>query len=207
MHSPQITEVTATDERQVTMRPIISSDSREIIIPLVKDSAFFGLLSMALHSLSDRLSSPYSDFAASFETLSQNWRLFWTCIGFLELNMFILNVKKVCLEHVNAEATCKILKNHAKRTAFPLPPSQEWNEYSQETSLVPLPAPNSNPNSTYTSLTTPFPTYPSSSTIISLLRILVQALSTTLLPVVPHIDDYSCINCTNIAFNSIECTQ
>ncbi|KIK52384.1 hypothetical protein GYMLUDRAFT_49979 [Collybiopsis luxurians FD-317 M1] len=123
---------------------------------------------------------------------------------FLELNMFILNVKK--LEQANAEATCKIRRRHAKRTALPLSPSQEWNEYSQETSLVPLPAPNSNPNSTSTPLTTPFLAYPSSfSTITSLLRILVQALGTTRLPIVSHIDDYSCINRTNIALESIKC--
>ncbi|KIK52382.1 hypothetical protein GYMLUDRAFT_49974 [Collybiopsis luxurians FD-317 M1] len=291
--SPQITEVADTEEPQSTTKhPIVFSDSREIIIPLVKDSAFFELLSTALHSLSDRLSSLYGDFAESLETLSQkigdsarpvsesrrrnfhaysalsnagtisspsksaksdlySWREIFALYiesevfeslhesspgqlsidesekrlklfadrvtsrglgdkrklklkesrealeGFLELNMFILNVKK--LEQANAEATRKILKKHAKRTALPLPPSQEQNYYSQETSLAPRPV----PSTSSTSLTSPFPSYPSSDTISSLPRTLVQALSTTLLPIIPHIDDYSCIICTNIAFKPI----
>ncbi|KIK50052.1 hypothetical protein GYMLUDRAFT_253313 [Collybiopsis luxurians FD-317 M1] len=221
--SPQITEVTETEEPQSTKHPIVFSDSREIIIPLVKDSAFFELLSTALHSLSDRLSSLYGDFAESLETLSQkigdsarpvsesqrrnfhaysalsnagtisspsknnksdlySWREIFALYiesevfeslhesspgqlsidesakrfklfadrvtsrglgdkrklklkesrealeGILELNMFILNVKK--LIQANAEATRKILKKHAKCTALVLPPRQEWNYYS-----------------------------------------------------------------------------
>ncbi|KAF9044445.1 hypothetical protein BJ165DRAFT_1481247 [Panaeolus papilionaceus] len=40
---------------------------------------------------------------------------------FLNLNLFILNLKK--LSHANSEATRKILKKHAKRTALTLPDS------------------------------------------------------------------------------------
>jgi hypothetical protein len=37
----------------------------------------------------------------------------------------------------------------------------------------------------------------------SLARILVQAIHETLLPVIPHIDDYTCLICTSIAFKPI----
>ena len=37
----------------------------------------------------------------------------------------------------------------------------------------------------------------------SLSLLLVQALTETLLPIIPHIDDYSCVICTNLAFKPI----
>ncbi|KAF7303708.1 hypothetical protein MIND_00600200 [Mycena indigotica] len=92
--------------------------------------------------------------------------------SFLQLNLFILNVKK--FELANAEATRKILKKHAKRTALPATDSQNNN------ALVLLP----------TSRT-------------SLPQILVQELGTTLLPVIPSLEDYACLICTGIAFKPI----
>ncbi|KAJ6551658.1 hypothetical protein B0H19DRAFT_175761 [Mycena capillaripes] len=92
--------------------------------------------------------------------------------SFLQLNLFILNVKK--FELANAEATRKILKKHTKRTALPVTDS------SNTTSLALLPA-----NDT------------------SLPRILVQELGTTLLPIIPSLDDYSCLICISIAFKPI----
>ncbi|KAJ6447875.1 hypothetical protein C8R45DRAFT_850636 [Mycena sanguinolenta] len=91
--------------------------------------------------------------------------------SFLELNLFILNVKKASL--ANAEATRKILKKHAKRTALPL---------------------------TDSSNTTPLDLLP---THASLPRILVQELGTTLLPIIPSLEDYACLICTSIAFKPI----
>ncbi|KAJ6447872.1 hypothetical protein C8R45DRAFT_884436 [Mycena sanguinolenta] len=91
--------------------------------------------------------------------------------SFLELNLFILNVKK--FELANAEATRKILKKHAKRTALPLTDS------SNTTRLDLLP------------------------THVSLPRILVQELGTTLLPIIPSLEDYTCLICTSIAFKPI----
>ncbi|KAJ4475019.1 hypothetical protein J3R30DRAFT_3777193, partial [Lentinula aciculospora] len=282
--SPRITE---KDSLPVE-HPTIGSDSqgtpREVVIPLVKDSAFFELLSTAIHNLSDRMSTLYTDFADTLETVSRqvsdsarpissrsnsfhphsvlsnpgtinfpsrNNKAFLLLIGysfqsdlyswreifqlyvetevfessneanagelsihesekrlklfaervtsrglgdkrklklkqshealesFLQLNMFILNVRK--LEQANAEATRKILKKHAKRTALPLPPNQDY--YAQKLALIPRSK------------------APSSRT--SLPRVLVQALGETLLPIVPHVDDYSCIICTNLAFKPI----
>ncbi|KAJ7856706.1 SPX domain-containing protein [Mycena olivaceomarginata] len=82
--------------------------------------------------------------------------------SFLQLNIFILNVKK--FELANAEATRKILKKHTKRTALPS------TDATNNTSLP---------------------------------RILVQELGTTLLPIIPSLDDYECLICTSIAFKPI----
>ncbi|KAJ6617580.1 SPX domain-containing protein [Mycena sp. CBHHK59/15] len=89
--------------------------------------------------------------------------------SFLELNLFILNVKK--FELANAEATRKILKKHTKRTALPVADAG------------------------------PLALLPQCDT--SLPRILVQELGTTLLPIIPSLDDYACLICTSIAFKPI----
>ncbi|KAG7095115.1 hypothetical protein E1B28_005899 [Marasmius oreades] len=135
---------------------------------------------------------------------------------FLELNMFILNIKK--FQIANAEATRKILKKHAKRTALKLPSGESGSEPSStglasfglQESLARVLMPkvylrdpqgldshhmNTNP----LDMNTPVVTY----TFASLPRVLVQAVGETLLPIIPHIDDYSCAICTNIAFKPI----
>jgi hypothetical protein len=110
---------------------------------------------------------------------------------FLQLNMFILNVKKVrdqCTTtmllstlqvlqflHANSEATRKILKKRTKRTALPLPSGESFPSGSL--------------------------TIPDESAFLP--RILAQAICETLLPVIPHVDDYSCLICTSIAFKPI----
>ncbi|KAF7977535.1 hypothetical protein HWV62_3308 [Athelia sp. TMB] len=91
---------------------------------------------------------------------------------FMDLNIFILNVKR--FQYANAEATRKILKKHAKRTALPLP----TDEVNGTLAII-----------------------PQAST--SLPRILVQAVGETLLPIIPHVDDYSCLICMSIAFKPI----
>ncbi|KAH7922741.1 hypothetical protein BV22DRAFT_1016708 [Leucogyrophana mollusca] len=110
---------------------------------------------------------------------------------FLKLNSFILNLKK--FQFANAEATRKILKKHTKRTALPLPAYvlERWNG--------PLPAPP--PSLAVSNSRTDLALIPQPST--SLPRLLVQAIGTTLLPIVPHIDDYACLICTSIAFKPI----
>ncbi|KAK0183552.1 hypothetical protein F5146DRAFT_1010306 [Armillaria mellea] len=87
--------------------------------------------------------------------------------SFLKLNMFILHVKK--FQSANSEATRKILKKHAKRTALQLPDTTDHDFIIQSKSL-------------------------------SLPRILVQAIGEIILPVIPPLDDYACLICTNIAF-------
>ncbi|KAJ6550011.1 hypothetical protein B0H19DRAFT_1160248 [Mycena capillaripes] len=95
--------------------------------------------------------------------------------SFFKLNLFILNVKK--FELANAEATRKILKKHTKRTALSVPDSS-----TADGRMAPILL---------------------SATDTSLARMLVQELGTTLLPVIPSLDDYSCLICTALAFKPI----
>jgi len=97
---------------------------------------------------------------------------------FLNLNMFILNIKKFSTG--SAEATRKILKKHSKRTALPLLLSS-FDGSGVYPPLAPL----------------------SYATTWSLTRTLVQAIGETLIPIIPQIDDYSCLICTSIAFKPI----
>ncbi|KAF4605704.1 hypothetical protein EYR40_004493 [Pleurotus pulmonarius] len=106
-------------------------------------------------------------------------------LSFLRMNHFILDIKKFQL--ANAEATRKILKKHTKRTCLPLPPLSDPG--------LPAAGPvERTPVSLSLSLRP-------QDTILA--QILVQAINETLLPVIPHIDDYSCLICTSIAFKPI----
>ncbi|KAK7471160.1 hypothetical protein VKT23_002571 [Stygiomarasmius scandens] len=296
----RITEVTNHDTPSTSAEEPSTSDSspnnsdgsRELVIPLVKDSAFFQLLSTALQGLSDHFLLLHTEFtdtlhalaksigntarpvsesssakfhphsvlshpgeitapiranksdlyswreifqlyidAEVFETLNEahpgqtstkeaehRLQLFAERVSqrglgdrrklkmkqsrdaletFLGLNMLILNIKK--FQEANAEATRKILKKHAKRTALPLPPSNASSpgplalSLSSHTSSPTYPAPPLDPGITIigTSVHSFLP------------RILVQAIGETLLPIIPHIDDYSCVICTSIAFKPI----
>jgi hypothetical protein len=89
-------------------------------------------------------------------------------------------------QFANAEATRKILKKHTKRTALPLP------SYLLSVLNSPLPA---SPLPAELAL---LPQPPA-----SLPRLLVQAIGEILLPIVPHVDDYSCLICTSLAFKPI----
>ncbi|KAM5543773.1 hypothetical protein V8D89_002390 [Ganoderma adspersum] len=125
---------------------------------------------------------------------------------FMELNTFILDLRKVSLQRVvlanslqpyvcaqfqvvTAEATRKILKKHAKRTALPLAPDLASpftiNMEARDQALVLSRSTSQQANS------------------FSLSLLLVQALTETLLPIIPHIDDYSCVICTSLAFKPI----
>lgn len=90
-------------------------------------------------------------------------------------------------QFATTEATRKILKKHAKRTALPISPS-----------LFTFQAPLHNSQD------------PTSSAVIlhstqgtSLSQMLIQAVGETIIPVIPHIDDYACAICTSIAFKPI----
>ena len=102
--------------------------------------------------------------------------------------------KKQKFQAANSEATRKILKKHAKRTALPAPSDLSSNHSFPNFVLVGL---GGVPSSQSSSQSSPSP---SSS---SLPRILVQAISETLLPIIPHLDDYACFICMNIAFKPI----
>ncbi len=125
---------------------------------------------------------------------------------FMELNTFILDLRKVSFQHValangfkpapcsqfqlvTAEATRKILKKHAKRTALPLAPDLASpftiNTKARDRALVLSRSTSQHANSLPLSL------------------LLAQALTETLLPIIPDIDDYSCVICPSLAFNPI----
>ncbi|KAF8342720.1 SPX domain-containing protein [Cantharellus anzutake] len=97
---------------------------------------------------------------------------------FLQLNMLLLDIKK--FQHANAEAARKILKKHEKRTALMLPQSTQRRMFPMLGALMADSA--SGPHG------------------ISLAHILLTQLTSTLLPVIPTIDDYECLICTSIAF-------
>ncbi|TCD66872.1 hypothetical protein EIP91_000770 [Steccherinum ochraceum] len=104
---------------------------------------------------------------------------------FLKLNHSILNLYK--FQYATTEATRKILKKHAKRTALPFtatlpsPFSDVPTPQLSETALIALPR----------------------RTSASLARTLVQAVGETVLPIVPSVDDYSCAICFNLAFKPV----
>ncbi|KAI6130925.1 hypothetical protein EV401DRAFT_2054121 [Pisolithus croceorrhizus] len=98
---------------------------------------------------------------------------------FFKINSFILDVKKFRL--ATDEATRKILKKHTKRTALPIP-------------AYLLSRPGDTPPSEVVLSTQP---------LMPLQRLLVQAIGEKLLPVIPYIDDYSCLICTSIAFKPV----
>ncbi|CCL98486.1 uncharacterized protein FIBRA_00484 [Fibroporia radiculosa] len=279
--------------------PVHSSlvNAREVIIPLVSDSAFFDLLTQAIQYLSTRLAAVRLDFEANLHTLSHNisysarpmssststfrphsahtsdaanvsvqgplpmlfsgvksdlyaWReifqlyveaeIFESCSErtrgertieesearfndlmqklqtcgyisgqgfkvkdsrealrtFLHLITFIMDLRK--FQHATTEATRKILKKHAKRTALPLTPtihSPFITSNINTTSLVSILLPSSQQGKLANVFT--------SDTSISLSLVLGQAIGENILPIIPHIDDYACLICTSIAFKPI----
>ncbi|THH10374.1 hypothetical protein EW146_g8389 [Bondarzewia mesenterica] len=292
-----LTEALQLEPYDSTISPIcIESGDREIIVPLVHDTAFYRLLSTALQSIAEHLSvveaeftrtlqvlsvgisqsaRPVSSTSAAFHPHSQAadagairapifrstytsksdlyaWRQIFQLyvetevfdslserqrgertiedsesrlkafaervtgrgLGdgrtlklkesraaletFLRLNVLLLDLKK--FQRANIEATRKILKKHAKRTALPLP------------SLTVSPDPAPSHSSSALALQARHPSLPNPidpmtliipSNIASLPRTLVQAMSETLLPIIPHVDDYACLICTSIAFKPI----
>ena len=142
---------------------------------------------------------------------------------FLKLNLALLDVKK--FQRVNVEAARKILKKHDKRTA--LTASSDFGEFmaAQErarlgataataagiglSGLVGLPADGLGGGATSTAMTHPSlaALLPTSTTALlseSLPHILLSLLTTTLLPILPSIDDYSCAICTGVAWRPIQ---
>ncbi|KLO14694.1 hypothetical protein SCHPADRAFT_826021 [Schizopora paradoxa] len=125
---------------------------------------------------------------------------------FLQLNLLILNLKK--FQYANSEAARKILKKHAKRTALPIPsPFKRLDIPASTLSGFMGVIPDSSKavvlarEKSYHDTLSLLPT-----TTASLPHILVQAIGETLIPIIPHIDDYSCLICTSIAFKPIRLT-
>lgn len=149
---------------------------------------------------------------------------------FLKLNLALLDVKK--FQRVNVEAARKILKKHDKRTALTASSDYRLFMAQQESArvnvaaatavagfglsgLVKLP-PDALGNamestalvtahgSTHPSLAALLPTSTTGILAESLPHILLSLLTTTLLPILPSIDDYSCAICTGVAWRPIQ---
>lgn len=120
---------------------------------------------------------------------------------FLELNAMILNVKK--LQYANAEALRKILKKHAKRTALPPVDHEELTSPRVALTLSSVDAHGSQGalvNQKSAAMIDMLHNTPSANTLVHLL---VQSMTETLLPIIPHLEDYTCLICTDLAFKPI----
>jgi len=115
---------------------------------------------------------------------------------FLHLNAFILDLRK--FQHATSEATRKILKKHAKRTALPLAPALSSPFLITEVGTVPSVSLMLQSSQSYGSSNAI-----ASERTISLSLLLGQAIGENILPIIPHIDDYACLICTSIAFKPI----
>lgn len=152
---------------------------------------------------------------------------------FLRLNFALLDVKK--FQRVNVEAARKILKKHDKRTALTASNDLRAFMAQQEAArrsmgiqpvgsggVITLPASAfqaadvSNGNSTALVSSAAHPSLaallPSATTGIlseSLPHILLSLVTTTLLPILPSVDDYSCAICTSVAWRPVrlDCTH
>lgn len=144
---------------------------------------------------------------------------------FLRLNLALLDVKK--FQRVNVEAARKILKKHDKRTALTassdLGAFVEHQESMRATTasvvagvgvsgLVGIPGNSITANNalvsshgaaTHPSLAALLPSSTSALISSSLPHILLSLMTTTLLPILPSIDDYSCAICTSVAWRPI----
>ncbi|WWC71252.1 uncharacterized protein I206_105205 [Kwoniella pini CBS 10737] len=104
---------------------------------------------------------------------------------FLKLNVWLLDLKR--FQGANVMAARKILKKHDKRTA--LTASEGFPSFVKSTL------------STYVDKDGNVSTWAFYNT--SLPHILLASLTNTLLPILPSLDDYSCLICTSIAFKPI----
>ncbi|SPO26740.1 uncharacterized protein UTRI_04048_B [Ustilago trichophora] len=146
---------------------------------------------------------------------------------FLRLNFALLDVKK--FQRVNVEAARKILKKHDKRTALTASNDLRTFMAQQEAArramginpvgsggVINLPAsafqPSDLPNGNSTALVSSaaHPSLaallPSATTGIlseSLPHILLSLVTTTLLPILPSVDDHSCAICTSVAWRPV----
>ena len=102
------------------------------------------------------------------------------------------------LNHASSEATRKILKKHVKRTALPFPQSLPRKIVSAVGAVDVEILTGSLSMGQMSQALTPLSRHPG-----SLPQLLVQAIGEMILPIIPHVDDYSCTICTSIAFKPI----
>lgn len=104
------------------------------------------------------------------------------------------------LNYASSEAARKILKKHAKRTALPFPPSLP-REIASAVGLADMEVStftDPSPMGLMSHALIPLPRY-----CASLPQLLVQAIGDNILPIIPHVDEYSCVICTSLAFKPI----
>ncbi|XAO25906.1 hypothetical protein I312_104739 [Cryptococcus bacillisporus CA1280] len=104
---------------------------------------------------------------------------------FLRLNVLLLDLKK--FQTANIKAARKILKKHDKRTA--LTASTGFQAFVRST--LSAPTDKDGNISTWVFYNTSLP------------HVLLASLTSTLLPILPSLDDYACLICTSIAFKPI----
>ncbi|KAF8305101.1 hypothetical protein DL93DRAFT_2089810 [Clavulina sp. PMI_390] len=133
----------------------------------------------------------------------------------MQLNALLLDLKK--FDHANSEALRKIMKKHEKRTALMLsstprlpPPSTPGFESISPTTMtshplfVTLLREGTAPGGAMLHPGMMGPVAGAESKLmkhgLSLPHLLVVVLTETLLPVIPSIDDYSCMICFSLAY-------
>lgn len=135
---------------------------------------------------------------------------------FLKLNVALLDVKK--FQRVNVEAARKILKKHDKRTALTASSDLRMFMAQQEASrgasgIIELPASALGMGESMALTATGASGHPSLAALLpssttgllseSLPHILLSLVTTTLLPILPSVDDYSCAICTSVAWRPV----
>lgn len=131
---------------------------------------------------------------------------------FLRLNVALLSLKR--FQRVNIETVRKILKKHEKKTALhahqalgrmmvKMQPNSMVRAASTDSPLPDLDWDTVSHADILQSLSALVPTSLSTTTQLSLPRILASILTKSLLPVLPSVDDYSCLVCTGLAYQPI----
>lgn len=131
---------------------------------------------------------------------------------FLRLNVALLSLKR--FQRLNIETVRKILKKHEKKTALhahqalgrmmiKMQPNSMMRAASTDSPLPDLDWDTVSHADILHSLSALVPTSVSTTTQLSLPRILASILTKSLLPVLPSVDDYSCLVCTGLAYQPI----
>lgn len=131
---------------------------------------------------------------------------------FLRLNVALVSLKR--FQRLNLETVRKILKKHEKKTALHVqqPISQivlspQAHQLILAASLdSPIPEcdwEHASSGDILKSLAALAPMSTSTATQLSLPRILASLMTKSLLPILPQVDDYSCLVCTSIAWHPI----
>lgn len=131
---------------------------------------------------------------------------------FLRLNVALVSLKR--FQRLNIETVRKILKKHEKKTALSahqslarmvahMNPNGVAQAASSDTLLPSIDWGTVSDTDILHSLSSLVPLGVSTSSQLSLPRILASMLTTSLLPVLPSVDDYGCMVCTAIAWQPI----